>query len=183
MTNFRISFNPQLQRWKISPSQGGDRVLAARVVLDAPAKTDGAFLVARDCVLSTDGIENLDGQTLIKTAYLRRVNALPGVPPLHDPQLEWCALFHQASDKWYIYRQDNEKIVVGTKNLEMDCHAITVKGVWHCHAEQLLNGQTNKDKVMMNAKWIKLRTLKVYDQIIQVQGISMSPKARAPGLS
>jgi hypothetical protein len=174
----RVSFNPQTQLWKIRPQSGGDCVLASRLILDAPAKSNGGFLEVRDCELKVEGYTEV-GSTVTTFARIIRHKALPGTPPKHDPQLEWCVLHDPNTRKWYAYRQDDQKVVVSTMNLEMDCHAITSKGVWHCHAEQLVNGATNKDKAVIDAQRVKLRTLKVYDQTIVVDPISMRPMAKS----
>ena len=104
---FRVSFNPDILLWKIQPQQGGDRVLASRIILDAPAKTNGAFLEVDNCVLTAEGVEQVGQRTVVKLCRIMRNDKLPGVPPVHDPQLEWCALYHNDSRRWYIYRQDD----------------------------------------------------------------------------
>ncbi len=173
----QVSFNRDAQLWKVGP-QVGDRVMAKRVVLDAPAKSNGGILVVRDCTLEAEGVTRVGNRTAVDVCRITRKDALPGTPPKHDPQLEWCVLYDPNTRKWYSYREDKQKVVVSTTNLEMDCHAITSNGVWHCHAEQIVNGRTNIDKAVHEAIWVKLRTLLVYDQKIEVEIIGIGAKIK-----
>ena len=176
----RVSYNPDTQLWKIQPQLGGDRVLAERVILDVSAKCSGAFLEIEDCVLDVKDLFEVDSRTVAKEVTLRRLGDLPGAVPKHDLSLEWCVMFDRVTDLWYLFRQNNQKVVVSTKNLQLDCHAISSKGLLHCHAEQLVDGSTNRDESLFEARSVLLRTSRVFDQAVKVPTIRVKKKILRP---
>lgn len=178
MSECRIRYDPSARRWDIADLSGG-RVSAERVVLDVPAGAHPDGYLTCSGVLKTDeliGITTMSATA--KSVRVVRENDLPGY--LNDgPMLDWCVTRDSGSGLWVVYRQDMPGTVqVRTASVELNCHAISSDGVLHCRAEMILNGKTNKLGSEANARSVLLRTLTVYDQVIQVPVTALRALAR-----
>ena len=155
MRPYRIHFDRGSRLWTLRCD--GVVVETPRLILDAPALTDGQHLVATGHISG-----NAEETHLYDNAPLlgRRKD---------DDMREWCVGFDEGTARWVIYRQDVYDVLVTTTNLELDCHAITTSdGVIHCLAEMLLDGTTNRRSSVNDAAKVKLRTLCIYDQVVEV---------------
>ena len=168
MKQFRLRYDRAAQLWSVENVEMGKRALTARIKLDADGHSEGAALSCTGA-LSIDG----DGVRLVDTRKPR------GTPKPKEMR-EWCVMFDEGTARWVIFRHDKPEIVVSTENLDVECHGITAGDKLHCLAEMLLNGRTNRDLSAIDATHVRLRTLEVFDQAVDVPLILAGAKALSP---
>ena len=179
---FRYDAAPRL--WVVEPveSSGGHQVLAKRIVLDAPAKPGAEGWIHTSATMKADEVAALPAHgAVVEKLRLVRGAALPGVADQSvQGMLEWVVAWVEGSG-WVCYRHEREDVLVTAAQLELDCHGITSEGRLHCRAEMLLEGSTNRQRSVMGARHVKLRTLTRYNQRILVPTIRTGSKATPPG--
>lgn len=170
MKQFRIRYDRTAQKWSVENVEMGKRALVARIKLDADAHAEVGGVLACTGELVIDG----DGVRLADTRKPR------GTPKPKEMR-EWCVMFDEGTARWVVFREDKPEIVVTTENLDVECHGITAGDKLHCLAEMLLNGRTNRDLSVIDAVHVRLRTLEVFDQVVQVPLVaSMGARALSP---
>jgi len=147
----------------------------ARVILDAPAY---ATSVGDISINGDKAVLKLEADD---TLHIIRKKPVRGLVKPHEMR-EWNVVLTEQSNRWLVYRQDKQDVIVTCDNLEVDCHGITTDdGTLHCDAEMLVVGQTNRAGKFVDAKRVHLRTLSQYDQVVNVPLIAWSEtKATAP---
>lgn len=146
--------------WSLLQERDSVDNLFGRITLDAPAvaRKDGLFELTEDVDIIRDGYH----------VSISRKTPVPGVVK-HEEMREWCVALTDHGERWLVFRQDTQGVVVTTDNLVLDCHAITTAdGTLHCNAEMLATGTTNRLNSIKAAKRVRLRTLSLYDQIVNI---------------
>jgi hypothetical protein len=166
MKEFKIKREGSL--WSVVDARNGSRAVVPRVIIDAPARTQNSYIRVKGHVVPA-------GDAL----RILRYEKPPGKVN-EGPMLEWCLAWNEGSERWVAYRQDMPSVMVTAKEVTLDCHGITSEGALHCHAEMLLNGATNKVGSSNDPKTVHLRTLRVFDQSLNVKPIKMKSKAVRP---
>lgn len=168
-----VRYNRESRLWEVRQAATATPNTFGRIVVDAPA----AGTIAGDFVFEESDCEmRLEaGGSALRIA--RKV-PVPGVVKEADHR-EWCVVRTEQDRRWLVFRQDKQDVVVTTDVLSLDCHAITTAdGMLHCKAEMLAVGATNREESITDARSVKLRTLSIYDQTIEVPLISMRASAR-----
>ena len=171
MKQYRINLDRAAGMWMVVDSASDQPVVSTnRLVLDAPAVSAG------QCLVSTGDLEIHPDQRVVLTDG----KTPPGTVKPHEMR-EWVTLFDEVAQKWVVYRQDAQHIVVLAETLELDCHGITSNGELHCLSEMLVCGKTNRrTRHVTEATKVRLRTLSEYDQVVHVQPIRSGSKVQAP---
>ena len=111
-----------------------------------------------------------------------RVEVTDGIV-LTKAMREWRVTFDEVTCMWAIWRADDPFVLVTTRNLELDCEAVTSGGEIRCLAEMLVNGRTNRRAAIVDAGGVRLRTLIKRDQFVRVPLVgSIVAEAKSPGL-
>jgi hypothetical protein len=94
---------------------------------------------------------------------------------------EWRVVFDENVDRWVIWKQDDPSVMVSTSKLEIDCHVVSRPGeaILRCLAEMLVDGRTNRRQSFPNARVVRLRTLVMFDQKINIPFIKVSAAVRS----
>lgn len=177
MSRFRIRATGGL--WKLREEASGGEVLARTLRVDVPMRADGDSLVASGVLNTSDILAVGASDAVIEDANLVRADGRPGYVN-DESMLNWVVVFNEPLAVWTIYREDNHSVLVDTQNLRLDCRALSHENALHCRAEMLMNGATNRS-VAARADEVVLRTLSVYDQIVEVGVITMGNRTRATG--
>lgn len=170
MTRLSVQYDREACLWDVLVADTRRLLQTKRIILEVPARSKGGCLV-----VDTDHVQG-------DTEEVRIGHPPPPRGELKPREMrEWVALFDPNTQLWVTYRRDHDDVVVTTQDLEIDCHAITSEGRWHCLSEQLVVGRTNRLDKIQRARKVRLRRLEVYDQTVEVPVMSMRSAAQPPG--
>jgi hypothetical protein len=191
MDRFRVNFDKAARHWILN-REGGGRVVAQRLILEVDAHMgSGGVFVCEGILRAGDLVSVSDSDAVVRELRIERVSdkprseqtghaALPEGFVNKGAMREWCVTFDEPSGAWHAYRQDGLALVTA-KAIELGCHAITSEGALHCMAEALVDGATHRRGTIGNAQSVRLRTLIVHDQTVELPIMAALGVARTPG--
>lgn len=184
MDRFRIKFDQAARHWVVR-RDGGGRVLARRLILevDAAMKPGGHF-VCEGILRAGDLVSVSDSDAVVGELRVERVTELPHGRVNVDAMDEWCVAFDESSGLWTAFMREAETAggvhvaIVTAESLELGCHAVSSDGLLHCMAEVLVDGRTFRSGTSSLAKSVRLRTLIVHDQTLELPVMAMRGKSK-----
>ena len=170
---FRVSYDKANSLWRVRSA--GQQFHARRLILDAKAKAapePGHLLVTAQRAVGNAEELRIEHDEVLLPEKQGRVN--------HGCMLEWCVAFDGGSGRWATWRQTDDRILVMTEALSLECHAVAMNGTFFCEAEMLMDGRTNKTEAVSRARSVTLRTLVVFDQVVQLPVLAAMGANRLP---
>lgn len=158
--------------WVVTPLESLGRITAGQLRINTKVVAGVTGLLCSG-VLRTNNVISLGtSEATVDVLHIGREQQLPG--KVNDLAMrDWCLTRDQETGAWRVWLANDFKQGVLATDVEIDCELVSNGPVLHCRAEMLVNGSTNRGALPGIQKRIKLRTLTVHDQRIDIEKITM----------
>lgn len=183
MNVFRVRFDEGAGMWSLRPLVGGDErpgsfVLAKRLIIDAPGETDGGSIVVRGMAKADELSSMAFEGAVANTLTVERQDRPEGVVN-REAMIEWKIGRDSLSDCWILSRSD-ALAFVRSRHVNLNCRLESHGDELVATAEMILDGRTNRTQQTNVVDSVFLRTLRVFNQEVQVKPMVLKTKVKPP---